>query len=64
MKTYGKHKFELLGMKPEGYVLIKENKIIDTFCCEEDALSSGYKTLGNVPFLVKKITQFDEIIQL
>jgi hypothetical protein len=60
IETYETHKAELL-VKAEGkYVLIKGDAILDIFASEEDAIHRGYERLGNVPFLVKHIIEFEQ----
>jgi hypothetical protein len=56
LELFEAQKSELLRTAKGKYVLIHENKIIDTFSKKEDALKKGYETYGNKPFLVKLIS--------
>jgi hypothetical protein len=55
LKTFEAHRTELLGRAKGQFVLIKGNRIVDTFVSQEDALKRGYQEFGNSPFLVKQI---------
>ena len=42
--------------KSEGkFVLIHDDEVMGIYDSEQDAIREGYKHLGNVPFLVKRI---------
>ena len=41
------------------FALVKDESLIGIFDSETAAIGHGYRTLGNVPFLVKKITEVD-----
>ncbi len=43
------------------FVLIKGEKIIDTFSSYEDAIKEGYKEFGLEPFLVKQIKSIETV---
>jgi len=57
--VYEKNKDELLKKANGKFVLIKDDKIIDIFDTEMDAIRQGYKNFGNVPFLVKQILEIE-----
>ena len=59
VRTFQAHRTELLGRALGKYVLIKNDRIIDDFASEEDALKRGYEEFGNAPFLVKEVTEVD-----
>jgi hypothetical protein len=59
LKTYEAHKAELLGSADGKWVLIHEGDILGVFDSKMDAIGHGYATLGNVPFLVKQVTQVE-----
>lgn len=40
------------------FALVKVTEVISTFEAENDAIDEGYRQLGNVPFLVKEVTQY------
>jgi hypothetical protein len=60
-ETYEKNKKQLLTSSAGKFVLIKEDKIIDIFESEKDAIKKGIELYGNQEFLVKKIEAFDEV---
>ena len=43
------------------FVLIHQDKIIDTFTSYDDALKEGYKQFGLKPFLVKQILAIEPV---
>ncbi len=59
LETYDAHKSELLAESAGKYVLIKEERIIDTFESEADALKAGYRQFSNQPFLVKQVLEHE-----
>lgn len=59
IETYNKLKDELISKSAGKFVLIKGDKLIDTFESQADAINAGYKQFGNVPFLVRLIQEFD-----
>lgn len=59
LETFEKHKAELLGTAKGKFVLIKGDKIIGTYESQVDAVNQGYKDLGVVPFLVKKVEEIE-----
>ncbi len=62
LEIYNKLKEELLEKGNEGkFVVIKGEEVLDIFTNYEDALRQGLKRYGNTPFLIKEITQFEEI---
>ncbi len=61
LATYQKEKSRLLAESMGKFVLIKEDKVVGIFVSQEDALAEGYKQFGNTEFLIKKITEFEEI---
>ena len=59
LDTYNENIESLLGAHEGKFVLIYENKILGAFDSQKDAISWGYKELGNVPFLVKQVVKID-----
>lgn len=53
LKTYRENFESILGSHEGKFVLIYEDKILGAFDSQMDAISWGYRELGNVPFLVK-----------
>lgn len=62
LETYYHNKRNLLATAKGKFVLIKGDTIVDVFDTNTDAIRQGYKRLGNVPFLVKQVTEFEEIL--
>ncbi|MBF0518175.1 MAG: hypothetical protein HQK92_00440 [Nitrospirae bacterium] len=46
------------------YALIKNEELINTFTTEEEAYSEGVKEFGNIPFLIKLITETEDVHRL
>ena len=59
IKTYEKHRDDLLTKSEGKYVLIKADKVLGTFESKYDAIQEGYHRFGNVPFLVKRIVRIE-----
>lgn len=59
LQTYDEHKHELLSKGIGKFALIKDDKIIEIFDSQADAIRRGYEQFGNVPFLVKQIVEVD-----
>ena len=59
LKTYERHRNELLGTSEGKHVLIYEDKIIGVFDAKSDAIQQGYDRFGNVPFLVKQVLKIE-----
>ena len=60
LATYQREKQRLLAESAGKYVLIKDDKVIDTFMNQEDALNAGYRNFGNTEFLVKQVSVMEE----
>jgi hypothetical protein len=58
-ETFEAHRAELLGRAAGKYALIHGDQLVDVFDTEADAIRDGYRQFGNVPFLVKKVTDVD-----
>jgi hypothetical protein len=56
---FNEHRSELLEQAFGKFALIKGNSLIGIFDSEASAIRNGYQTLGNVPFLVRQITEVD-----
>ena len=62
LQTYSAKKDSLIEQGHLGkFVVIKNEEIFDVFLTYEDALRQGLKRYGNVPFLIKEITEFERI---
>jgi hypothetical protein len=55
LQTFERHKAELLARAEYKYALIKGDEVLGTFETQQDAINSGYRQLGVVPFLVKQV---------
>ncbi len=53
---------ELLGKARGQYALIHGRELIDTFASKDDAIKRGYELFGNVPFLVKRVSEMEEVL--
>jgi len=61
IKTYNENKENLLRDNSGKFVLIKKERIIGTYDTRNDAIKVGIDKFGNEPFLVKKISETDEV---
>jgi len=61
LETYAAHKTEFLASANGKYVLIHGAEMGGTFETEQDAVNRGYEQYGNVPFLVKQVTEVDQV---
>lgn len=59
LETYERHRERLLQDSEGKYVLIYRDDVITVFESKNDAITEGYRRLGNVPFLVKEIVQVE-----
>jgi hypothetical protein len=59
LKTYERHRDELLGKSEGKYVLVHSTEIAGVFDSKQDAIEQGYERFGNVPFLVKQILKVE-----
>jgi hypothetical protein len=56
---FNEHRSELLKEAAGRFALVKGEVLVGTFDSETEAIGHGYRTLGNVPFLVKQVTEAD-----
>lgn len=59
LRYFSEHRSELLARAAGKFALVKGEALIGTFDSETAAIRHGYQTLGNVPFLVKQVTEAD-----
>ncbi len=59
LRFFNAHRSELLRDAAGKFVLIKGEQLLGVFDSETIAIRHGYERLGNVPFLVKKVTEVD-----
>jgi hypothetical protein len=55
LKTYQKHRDELLAHGEGKFALIHAARVLGTYESQKDAVEEGYRQLGHVPFLVKQV---------
>ncbi|MCC6475755.1 hypothetical protein IT157_01760 [bacterium] len=59
IKTFEDNRLALLGRAKEKYALVKGDQIVGVYDAKLDAIRQGYQMFGNVPFLVKLVTEVD-----
>lgn len=55
IQTYERHREELLGTAEGKFVLVHHGGVVGVYDTKHDAITEGYRQLGNVPFLVKQV---------
>ncbi len=59
LKTYEKNFDSLVGTNEGKFVVIHGNRVLGSFDSQLDAITWGYRELGNVPFLVKQVLKVE-----
>ena len=59
LRYFNEERTRLLQDAPGKFALVKGASLLGIFDSETAAIRHGYQTLGNVPFLVKKVTEVD-----
>jgi hypothetical protein len=59
LEFFERQRLELLERAPGKYVLIKGSEVIGIFDTEIEAARTGYRQIGNKPFLIKHIVEAD-----
>lgn len=59
LRTYEKNREALLGSADGKFALIKADQVVGVYDSKMDAITQGYRQLGNVPFLVKHILKIE-----
>ena len=59
LEYFERRRLELLERAPGKYVLIKGAEVIGIFDSEVEAARTGYRQIGNEPFLIKHIVEAD-----
>ena len=62
LETFEKLKNTLLAESEGKYAVIHGDNLYGVFADESDAIEIGYKQFGNVPFLVKRITPVEMLV--
>ncbi len=57
LETYEANLERLLAAHEGQFVLVHGDQVLGTFDSQMDAVTSGYRQLGNVPFLVKQLVK-------
>ena len=61
LKIYKRERKRLLSESEGKFALIKGREVIGVYASQEDALAEGYKRFGNEEFLVKEITEIEQV---
>jgi hypothetical protein len=64
LATFDSNKDRLLVESNGKFALVIGNEIVGTFVSDRDALDEGYRRVGNKPFLVKRVVQFENPVVL
>ena len=59
VQYFNEHRAEFLEQAAGKFALIKGDRLIGMFDSEISAIRNGYQKLGNVPFLVRQVTEVD-----
>lgn len=59
LDTYEAHRERLLSAAKGKWVLIKGDRVVDTFESRADAVNRGYEEFGDGPFLTKRIAEVE-----
>jgi len=59
LETYEANLESLLGAHEGKFVLIHDDRVLGAFDSQMDAITGGYRQLGNVPFLVKQVVKVE-----
>jgi hypothetical protein len=59
LQYFNEHRAEFMEQAAGKFALIKGDRLIGMFDSETSAIRNGYQKLGNVPFLVKQVTEVD-----
>jgi len=59
LETYAVNIDSLLASSEGKFVLVHCDKLLGTFDSQVDAITWGYRELGNVPFLVKQVLKVE-----
>ena len=63
LEYYKANKEELLKHHENQYALIKGDRFLGAYTTEQEAYEAGIKELGNVPFLIKRVTKEEEVVR-
>lgn len=60
---YTEHKAELLQHHENQFVLIRENEFGGAYSNDAEAYKAGLQKFGNVSFLIKRVTEEEEVVR-
>lgn len=63
LQYFKEHKEDLLKHYKDQYVVIKGDHFLGAYTTEQEAYGAGLDNFGNVPFLIKKVAEVDEILR-
>jgi hypothetical protein len=63
LEYYKANKEELLKHHENQFAVIKGNSLLGAYTTEQEAYEAGLKELGNVPFLIKRVTKEEEVVR-
>jgi hypothetical protein len=61
LKTFKKRKSDFLDHYKDQFVLIHEEELVGSFTTAAEAYKAGIHKFGNVPFLIKQVTEVEPI---
>lgn len=64
LKYYEEHKDEFIKNYEGKYVLIKDDRLINSFTKMEEAFEEGTRLFGSASFLIKKISKEERVESL
>ncbi|OGC05351.1 hypothetical protein A2V82_15120 [candidate division KSB1 bacterium RBG_16_48_16] len=59
LKTYEDNFESLVGIYEGKFVVIHGDRVLGSFDSQSDAITWGYREIGNVPFLVKQVNKIE-----
>lgn len=64
LRTFAEKLPELLQHSKGQFVVIKDMTILGAFTTEEEAYSAGINAFGNTAFLIKQVTDVQEVVSI
>jgi len=63
LQYFHAHKDEWLRIYADQFALIKGEELYGTFTTLQEAFDEGIRRLGNQPFLIRQISEREELVQ-
>lgn len=63
LQYFKAQKEELLKHHENQYAVIEDNKLVGVYTTEQEAYEAGLRELGNIPFLIKKVSKEEEVVR-